>query len=47
MAQEQLALVVFSGFMVLVVALLVGNLLFALYRERKARRSSQGGPTEE
>ena len=47
MGQEQLALVVFSGFMVVVVGLLVGNLLFALYRERRARRGAQGGPTDE
>jgi hypothetical protein len=47
MGQEQLALVVFSGFMVVVVGLLVGNLLVALYRERKARRGTGGGPPEE
>jgi hypothetical protein len=47
MGQEQVALVVFSGFMVLVVGLLVGNLLFALLRERRGRRGTQGGPTED
>ena len=46
MGQEQLALVIFSGFMVLVVGLLVGNLLFALYRQRKARREGEDGPPD-
>jgi hypothetical protein len=47
---EVVAIVVFSAFMVLVVGMVVGNALFALYRERSKRRSGaeqQGGVAEE
>jgi hypothetical protein len=47
MLQEVIGVVIFSGFMLCLVALLVGNLLLALYRERRARRDAQGGPREE
>ena len=36
---ETVGIVVFSAFMLLVVGLVVGNALFALYRERKQRRA--------
>jgi hypothetical protein len=38
MGQELLAIVAFSGFMFLLVGVLVGNLLVALYRDRRSRR---------
>jgi hypothetical protein len=50
MSQELLGIVIFSGFMVCVVGMLVGNMLVALYRERKLRqdpREAQGQPTDE
>jgi len=50
MSHELVGILIFSGFMVCVVGLLVGNLLVALYRERKLRkdpREAQGGPTDE
>jgi hypothetical protein len=37
---ELLGIIIFSGFMLVVVAALVGNLLVALYRERSRRKSS-------
>jgi hypothetical protein len=46
---ELLGIVIFSGFMLIVVTALVGNVLVALYRERKQRKlgaGSQGGPAE-
>jgi hypothetical protein len=46
---EAVAIVVFSAFMVLVVGMVVGNALFALYRERRKRRAGgeqQGGLAE-
>jgi hypothetical protein len=48
--EETVGIVIFSAFMVLVIGLLVGNLLFALYRERRSRRAAgdaQAGPVEE
>jgi hypothetical protein len=39
---ELIGIVVFSGFMLIVVALLVGNVLLALYRERKQRKTAEG-----
>jgi hypothetical protein len=41
--RETVGIVVFSGFMVLVVGMVVGNLLLALYRERRKRKA--GGET--
>lgn len=38
MANEVVAEVVFAGFMAVVVGALVLNVLFALYRERRANR---------
>jgi hypothetical protein len=43
---ELLGIVIFSGFMLIVVLALVGNVLVALYRERnqrKAGREAGGG----
>jgi hypothetical protein len=37
--EETVGIVIFSAFMVLVVGLLVGNLLLALYRERRSRKA--------
>lgn len=48
--QEAVGIVIFSGFMLLLVGLLVGNLLLALYRERKLRKvrdEAHDGPAEE
>jgi hypothetical protein len=48
--KELLGIVIFSGFMLVVVALLVGNVLLALYRERKQRRAADAahaGPAQE
>jgi hypothetical protein len=45
---ETVGIVVFSAFMVLVVGMVVGNALFALYRQRKQRRAggeASDGPT--
>jgi hypothetical protein len=42
--KELLGIVIFSGFMLVVVALLVGNVLLALYRERKQRKAVDGAP---
>lgn len=47
---ELLGIAIFSGFMLIVVALLVGNVLLALYRERKQRKAGEGaeaGPAGE
>jgi hypothetical protein len=47
---ELLGIVIFSGFMLVVVAALVGNVLLALYRERGQRkrgREAPGGPAGE
>ncbi|HLB22409.1 MAG TPA: hypothetical protein VK605_09860 [Solirubrobacteraceae bacterium] len=38
--EETVGIVIFSAFMVLVVGVLVGNLLLALYRERRSRQAS-------
>jgi hypothetical protein len=46
---ETAGIVVFSAFMLLVVGMVVGNALFALYRQRKQRRAGGGahdGPAE-
>jgi hypothetical protein len=45
---ETVGIVVFSAFMLLVVCMVVGTALFALYRQRKQRRSggeAHDGPT--
>jgi hypothetical protein len=45
---ETVAIVAFSAFMLLVVGMVVGNALFALYRERKQRGAgdqAHDGPT--
>jgi hypothetical protein len=39
---ELVGIIIFSGFMLVVVVALVGNVLLALYRER--RRSKNGAP---
>ena len=47
---ELLGIVIFSGFMLVVVAALVGNVLLALYRERSQRKrgpEAPGGPAGE
>lgn len=41
MKNEVVAEVVFAGFMAVVVGALVLNLLFALYRERRAKRAGE------
>lgn len=44
---ETVGIVVFSAFMLLVVGMVVGNALFALYRQRRQRRAgdqAQDGP---
>ena len=38
---ELIGIVIFSGFMLIVVAALVGNVLLALYRERKQRKAGE------
>jgi hypothetical protein len=38
---ETVGIVVFSAFMLLVVGMVVGNALFALYRERRQRRAGR------
>jgi hypothetical protein len=38
--KELVGIVIFSGFMLVVVALLVGNVLLALYRDRKQRKAA-------
>jgi hypothetical protein len=38
--EETVGIVIFSAFMVLVVGLLVGNLLLAVYRERRSRKAA-------
>jgi hypothetical protein len=45
---ETVGIVVFSAFMLLVVGMVVGNALFALYRQRKQRRAggAHDGPAE-
>jgi hypothetical protein len=45
--QETVGIVIFSAFMVLVVGLLVGNLLLALYRERRSRKAAGETHAEE
>jgi uncharacterized membrane protein YhiD involved in acid resistance len=48
--RETVGIVVFSAFMLLVVGMVVGNLLLALYRERRKRKAgirSSGGPLED
>jgi hypothetical protein len=48
--RETVGIVVFSGFMVLVVGMVVGNLLLALYRERRQRKAggdTRGGTLED
>jgi hypothetical protein len=42
--KELLGIVIFSGFMLVVVALLVGNVLLALYRERKQLKAVDEAP---
>jgi 5-methylthioribose kinase len=37
--RETVGIVVFSGFMLLVVGMVVGNLLLALYRQRRQRKA--------
>jgi hypothetical protein len=47
---EIVGIVVFSGFMLLVVGMVVGNLLLALYRERRKRKAGvepHGGALED
>jgi uncharacterized membrane protein YhiD involved in acid resistance len=48
--RETVGIVVFSAFMLLVVGMVVGNLLLALYRERRKRRAgteTNGGALED
>ncbi len=48
--RETVGIVVFSAFMLLVVGMVVGNLLLALYRERRKRRAGaepRGGTLED
>jgi hypothetical protein len=40
MTSEVVGIIVFSGFMVILIGALVGNLLVALYRERKQRKAA-------
>lgn len=40
--RETVGIVVFSAFMLLVVGMVLGNLLLALYRERRKRRAGAG-----
>jgi hypothetical protein len=43
---ELVGIAIFSGFMLILVSVLVGNVLLALYRERKQRKDAvdaQGG----
>ncbi len=42
--RETVGIVVFSAFMLLVVGMVVGNLLLALYRERRKRRAGAEPP---
>ena len=44
MLQETIGIIIFSGFMVCLVGVLVGHVCLALYKERKARRNGQGDP---
>jgi hypothetical protein len=44
MTDEVVGIWIFSGFMLFVVGVLVGNVCVALYRERKARREDRGDP---
>jgi hypothetical protein len=41
---ELIGIIIFSGFMAVVVVALVANLLVALYRERSQRRDRQETP---
>lgn len=48
--QETVGIVIFSAFMTIVVVALVGNVLLALYRERRSRKAggeAQAGAAEE
>jgi hypothetical protein len=48
--KELVGVVVFSGFMAVLVALLVGHVLLSIYRERRQRRAggeAPAGQTEE
>jgi hypothetical protein len=47
MTQEMVGVVIFSVLMAGLVGVLVANVLVAIYRERKARRKAEGGPTED
>jgi hypothetical protein len=48
--EETVGIVIFSAFMAIVVVALVGNVLLALYRERRSRKAAgeaHAGPAEE
>jgi hypothetical protein len=50
MTNEVVGIIIFSGFMLCLVGLLIGNLFLALYKERKLRklpREAQDGPAED
>jgi uncharacterized membrane protein len=43
---EAVGIVVFSGFMLLVVGMVVGNVLLALYRQRRERKAAAQAPRD-